>query len=168
MCSAGQIWNGCRSCKGCATQETYAVLLWPFALGYCPMLDSWYHILFFFILQHLIHYCKTCICCDLYVSHDIVQRSANTKTSCLTVHIFSARGFLWFIWDENLSLSMFVVYFFTVFHSINLLTPSGYFTYHQVQHSKILHGTRFMLSVLYGYQNRQWPLLYTSLTDWLL
>jgi len=32
-------------------------------------------------------------------------------------------------------------------------------------HSKILHGVRFMLSVLYGYQNRERPLLYTSLTD---
>ena len=78
-----------------------------------------------YLILHLIHYCKTCICCDLYVSHDIVQRSANTKTSCLTVHIFSARGFVWFIWDENLSLSMFVVYFLTISHSINFLVQ-GY------------------------------------------
>ena len=33
---------------------------------------------------------------------------------------------------------------------------------------KILHGARFALSVLYGYQNRQRLLLYTSLTDWFL
>jgi hypothetical protein len=26
--------------------------------------------------------------------------------------------------------------------SVNLLKPGGYFTYHQVQHSKILHGAR--------------------------
>ena len=30
----------------------------------------------------------------------------------------------------------------------NLLKPSGFFTYHQVEHSKILHGVRFALSVL--------------------
>jgi len=38
--------------------------------------------------------------------------------------------------------------------------------YHQAQHSKILHGARFAFSVLYGSQNRQRPLLYTSLIDW--
>jgi hypothetical protein len=32
----------------------------------------------------------------------------------------------------------------------NLLKPSGFFTYHQVKHSKILHGARFALGVLYG------------------
>jgi hypothetical protein len=31
---------------------------------------------------------------------------------------------------------------------VNLLIPSGFFTYHQVQHSKILHGARFAFSVL--------------------
>ena len=51
---------------------------------------------------------------------------------------------------------------------INLLKPSGCFTYRQGWHSKILHGARFALSVLYGYQNRQRLLLYTSLTDWFL
>ena len=50
-------------------------------------------------------------------------------------------------------------------YNINLLTPSGFFRYHQVEHSKILHGARFALSVLYGYQNRQRLLLYTSLND---
>jgi len=33
---------------------------------------------------------------------------------------------------------------------------------------KILHGSRWALSVLYGSHNRQRPLLYTSLTDWFL
>ena len=33
---------------------------------------------------------------------------------------------------------------------------------------KILHGARFALSVLYGYQNIQRLLLYTSLADWFL
>ena len=47
---------------------------------------------------------------------------------------------------------------------MNLLKPSGFFTCHQVEHSKILHGARFVLSVLYGYQNRQQLLLYTTLT----
>jgi hypothetical protein len=47
----------------------------------------------------------------------------------------------------------------------NLLKPSGFFTCHQVQNSKIPHGARFALRVLYGYQNRQRLLLYTSLTD---
>ena len=51
---------------------------------------------------------------------------------------------------------------------INLLKPSGFFTYHKFQHSKILHGARFALSVLYGYQNSQRLLLYTALTDWFL
>ena len=50
----------------------------------------------------------------------------------------------------------------------DLLKPSGFFTYHQVEHSKILHGARFALSVLYGYQNRQRLFPYTSLTDRLL
>ena len=50
----------------------------------------------------------------------------------------------------------------------NLLKPSGFFPYRQVWHSKILYGTRFVLSVLYGYQNRQCLLLYTALTDWFL
>jgi hypothetical protein len=52
--------------------------------------------------------------------------------------------------------------------SFNLLKPSGFFTYRQVWHSEILNGARFALSVLYGSQNRQRPLLYTSLTDWFL
>ena len=51
---------------------------------------------------------------------------------------------------------------------INLLKPSGFFTYHQVEHSKILHGALFALSVLCGYQNKQRLFPYTSLTDWLL
>jgi hypothetical protein len=41
----------------------------------------------------------------------------------------------------------------------NLLKINGFFTYHQVWHSKILHAGRFALSVLYGSQNRQRPLL---------
>jgi len=45
---------------------------------------------------------------------------------------------------------------------MNLLKPSGFFTYHQVKHSKLLHGARFTLTVFYGSQNRQRPLLYTS------
>jgi len=52
--------------------------------------------------------------------------------------------------------------------AINLLKPSGFFTYHQVEHSKILHVVRFAFSVLYGSQNRLQPLLYTLLTDWFL
>jgi len=36
---------------------------------------------------------------------------------------------------------------------INILKPSGFFTYHQVEHTKILHGARFALSILYGSQN---------------
>jgi hypothetical protein len=51
---------------------------------------------------------------------------------------------------------------------INHLKPSGFFTSHQVELSKILHGARYALSVLHGSQNRQRPLLYTSLTDWFL
>jgi len=30
----------------------------------------------------------------------------------------------------------------------------------------MLHGARFVFSVLYGSQNRQRPLLYTPLIDW--
>ena len=50
----------------------------------------------------------------------------------------------------------------------NLLKPSGFFTYHQVEHSKILQGARFAFRILYGYQNKQRLFPYTSLTDWLL
>jgi hypothetical protein len=32
---------------------------------------------------------------------------------------------------------------------MNLLKPSGFFTYHQVQHSEILPGARFALGILY-------------------
>ena len=32
--------------------------------------------------------------------------------------------------------------------SFNLSKPSGFFTYHQIEHSKILHGARFAFSVL--------------------
>ena len=50
----------------------------------------------------------------------------------------------------------------------NLLKPSGFFMYHQVEHSKILYGACFALSVLYGHQNKQRLFPYTSVTDWLL
>ena len=40
-------------------------------------------------------------------------------------------------------------------NNFNLLKPSGFFPYHKVQYSKILHGAHFVLSVLHGYQNRQ-------------
>jgi hypothetical protein len=39
--------------------------------------------------------------------------------------------------------------------NINLLKHSGFFTYHQAPHSKILHGARFALSVLYGSHSEQ-------------
>ena len=32
-------------------------------------------------------------------------------------------------------------------YGINLLKPSGFFTYHQVKHLKILHGARFVFRV---------------------
>jgi hypothetical protein len=32
-------------------------------------------------------------------------------------------------------------------HILNLLKPSGFFTYHQVEPSNILHGTRFAWSL---------------------
>jgi hypothetical protein len=51
---------------------------------------------------------------------------------------------------------------------INTLKPSGFFTYHQFKHSKILHVALFALGVLYGSQNRQRPLLYTLLTCWFV
>jgi len=49
---------------------------------------------------------------------------------------------------------------------IKVLKPSDFFTKHQVQHSKFIHGALFGLRVLYGSQNKQRLLLYTSLTDW--
>jgi hypothetical protein len=48
--------------------------------------------------------------------------------------------------------------------TINHSKPSGFFTYHQVQHSKLLHGVSFALSVLYGSQNKQRLSLYSALT----
>ena len=50
----------------------------------------------------------------------------------------------------------------------NLSKPSGFFTYHKVCLSKIVHGARFALCVLYGSQNRHRLLLCTLLTDWFL
>jgi hypothetical protein len=53
-------------------------------------------------------------------------------------------------------------YTFSVsFKTFNLLKPSGLFTHHKAYHSKILHGARLALRVLYGTHNRQRPLLYT-------
>jgi hypothetical protein len=52
--------------------------------------------------------------------------------------------------------------------NVKLLNPKGFFTYHQVYHSKILNGVRFALSVLYRSQNRQRVLLYALLTGWFL
>jgi len=48
---------------------------------------------------------------------------------------------------------------------VNLLKPASNFTYHQVQHLKIIivHYIPFMCS-----QNKQRHLSYTSLTDWFL
>ena len=60
---------------------------------------------------------------------------------------------------------MSVIFIKTLYYTINLLKPSGLFPHHRVEHSKILHGARFALSVLYVYQNRQRLVLYTALTD---
>jgi hypothetical protein len=49
---------------------------------------------------------------------------------------------------------------------LNLLKPSGYFTYHPVSYSKILHGALVAFCVLYGPPNKQKRLSCTSLTDW--
>jgi hypothetical protein len=48
------------------------------------------------------------------------------------------------------------------FRRINHLKPSGFFMYHLVYYSKLLHGAPFALSVLYGSLSRQPPFLYTS------
>jgi len=37
---------------------------------------------------------------------------------------------------------------------LNLLNPTGYYTYHQVQHSKILYAD-YIAYVLYGSQKKQ-------------
>jgi hypothetical protein len=86
-------------------------------------------------------------------------------------------GLRWSPKDHNYNASLpkyvlvsdlFAVFFFGICFLFNLLKPSGFFTYHQVSYLKILHGARFALSVLYGSQNRQQPLLYTSWADWFL
>ena len=61
-----------------------------------------------------------------------------------------------------------IMLFYLAFHfrHINHLKPSGFFKYHLVYYSKLLHVARFALSVLYGSQNRQRPFLYTSLAAW--
>jgi hypothetical protein len=55
---------------------------------------------------------------------------------------------------------------FPTIPQVNLLKPGSFFKHLQVYRSKILHGARFALSVLYGSQNKQRLLLYTLLTDW--
>jgi len=47
---------------------------------------------------------------------------------------------------------------------LNLSKPSGFFTFDQVEHSKTLHDAGFASGVLYGSQNRQRLLPYTSHT----
>jgi hypothetical protein len=56
----------------------------------------------------------------------------------------------------------------TATFTVNILNPNGFFTFHQFEYSKILHGVHIALSVLYGSQNRQRLSLYTLLTDWFL
>ena len=46
---------------------------------------------------------------------------------------------------------------------VNHLKPGCFFTYYKVWHSKNFRGARLAFSVLYGSQNRQRLLLYTSL-----
>jgi hypothetical protein len=51
----------------------------------------------------------------------------------------------------------------------NSLKPSGYYMYHQVQHSAILLSAHTLyLCVLCGYQNKQRLFHCTALTDWFL
>jgi len=50
----------------------------------------------------------------------------------------------------------------------NLSKPGGFFTSHQAEYSKILHGGGFVLSVLCGSHNKHRLLLYTSLSGWFL
>ena len=52
---------------------------------------------------------------------------------------------------------------------INHLKPSGYYMYHQVEYSKIIHCIHTVyLCVFYGSQNKQRLFPYTALTDWFL
>jgi len=56
----------------------------------------------------------------------------------------------------------------TIYHYyINLLKPSGYFTY-QVKLSQIAHGAHIALCVVCGSENKQQLVPYTSLSDWFL
>jgi len=49
------------------------------------------------------------------------------------------------------------------------LKPSGHYTYRQIYPSTILRSAHTVyLSVLYGSQNKQPLLSYTTLTDWFL
>jgi hypothetical protein len=63
--------------------------------------------------------------------------------------------------DLELSLVTSAACMSNISSTINLLKRSGFFMYHQVCHSEIVHGARFAMSVLYGSQRRQQPLLYT-------
>ena len=57
----------------------------------------------------------------------------------------------------------------TVFQVVNKLRFSGYFIYHQVEHSQIPRSAHTVyLYVLCGSQNKQRLLLYTTLTDWFV
>ena len=46
--------------------------------------------------------------------------------------------------------------------------PSGYYMYHQFQHSKILSAHRVFLRAVYGSHNQQLLLLHTALGDFFL
>ena len=65
-------------------------------------------------------------------------------------------------------MSKFVIEFATgiiAYCSIKRLKPCGYFSYHHVQHTKILYSARSVYSsVLYGPENTQPLFLYTALT----
>jgi hypothetical protein len=54
------------------------------------------------------------------------------------------------------------------FTVLNLLKPSGNFTYHQVQHSRILHCAHIAFMCFVWISDKTASLPYTSLTDWFL
>jgi hypothetical protein len=73
-------------------------------------------------------------------SNPATNRLSHGTTTCLTCHI----------------------------QSINLLKPSGNFTYHQIKIKKFYVVPTLCFCVLYGSQNKQQLLPYKTLRDWFL
>jgi len=67
------------------------------------------------------------------------------------------------IWKRTATISLYSNNWLVLYQSFNPLQPSGYYMYHHVKHSTILHSAHTVyLCVPYGSQNKQRLFPYTA------